>query len=79
MFNMERDSRRRPHLAAGSGVLPSLIDDGIRPLIQISQEVFLLDGFEMAVAAWHETPVISSRRRIDRAHHDEEVISLNWD
>jgi hypothetical protein len=43
---------------------PGLIDDGIRPLIQIAQKVFLLDGFEMALAAWHETPVVSSRRQV---------------
>jgi hypothetical protein len=51
MSKIERDSRRRPLLAAGSGVLHGLIDDGIRPLIQIAQEVFLLDGFVMVLAA----------------------------
>jgi hypothetical protein len=40
---------------------PGLIDDGIRLLIRISQAVFLLDGFVVALAAWHETSAVSSR------------------
>jgi hypothetical protein len=39
---------------------PSLIDDGIRPLIQIAG-AFLLDGFKMTPAAWHDALGISSR------------------
>jgi hypothetical protein len=33
------------------GLLRGLIDDGIRPLIQIAQQVFLLDGFERALGS----------------------------
>jgi hypothetical protein len=58
--DVERDSRRRPPLAAGSGVLPGPIDDGIHPLVQIAG-AFLLREFQLAPAAWHDRQIVSSR------------------